>query len=326
MAGVGEAIGTPLDKTTAPEFAVHGTYLKNLDTILSDGLSKMGRHHVHLARGLLGETGVVSGMRHNTQVYVWVAVHVAMDSGIRFFETSNGVILCEGFNGVLSPQFFSVVIEVRGGLMLSAPQVRLIERLFAGCSRVVVKKMHGGFSGSLVLRTDSYDADGHPEEPTVTKIDDGQALVREVHETDYIATAIGSDAIRVLRGPTYVNQNVDVIEAVDAEKPPPYEDHQPRGSSPSATPPPSTPGTTPPVSPPPSGASTPPSEAQLRLGRLAETRSERRSKTLGSNSPLSQRSEADGSVKSEVSMTRPPLERRDPRRGRASSTARRRAS
>ena len=78
-----------------------------------------------------------------------------MDSGIRFFETSNGVILCEGFDGYLSPSFFSVVIEVRGGLMLSAPHVRLIERLFAGCSRVTVKKMHGGFSGSLVLRTDS---------------------------------------------------------------------------------------------------------------------------------------------------------------------------
>lgn len=81
--------------------------------------------------------------------------------------------------------------------------MRLLERLFAGCSRVTVKKMHGGFSGSLVLRTDSYDADGHAEEPTVTKIDNGPALVREVHETDYIAELAGSDAIRVLRGPMY---------------------------------------------------------------------------------------------------------------------------
>ena len=212
MHGVGEEIGTLLTRATAPAVAVHGTFHRDLDKILQEGLSRMGRHHVHLARGLLGERGVVSGMRKNTEVYVWVNVHAAMDSGIRFFESENGVILCEGFDGLLAPSFFSVVIEVLGGLTLEAPHVRLIERLFAGCSRVTVKKMHGGFSGSLVLRTDSYDADGHPEEPTVTKLDDGDALVREVHETDYISELAGSDAIRVLRGPDYVNQRGEVIE------------------------------------------------------------------------------------------------------------------
>jgi hypothetical protein len=53
------------------------------------------------ARGLLGEKGVVSGMRTNTEVYVWVNVHAAMDSGIRFFESENGVLLCEGFDGLV---------------------------------------------------------------------------------------------------------------------------------------------------------------------------------------------------------------------------------
>ena len=61
MAGVGEVIGTPLSKADAPRLAVHGTVLANLGSILTDGLSRMGRHHVHLARGLLGEMGVVSG-------------------------------------------------------------------------------------------------------------------------------------------------------------------------------------------------------------------------------------------------------------------------
>ena len=54
------------------------------------------------ARGLLGEHGVVSGMRKNTEVYVWVNVHAAMDSGIAFFESENGVILCHGFDGLLA--------------------------------------------------------------------------------------------------------------------------------------------------------------------------------------------------------------------------------
>ena len=53
-----------------------------------------------------------------------------------------------------------------------ARQVRLLERAFAGCSRVVVTKLHGGFSGSLVLKTDSYGPTGSRDEPTVTKLDD----------------------------------------------------------------------------------------------------------------------------------------------------------
>ena len=42
--------------------------------------------------------------------------------------------------------------------------MRLLERVFAGCSRVVVTKLHGGFSGSLVLRTDSYGSGGSRDE------------------------------------------------------------------------------------------------------------------------------------------------------------------
>ena len=50
--------------------------------------------------------------------------------------------------------------------------MRLLKRAFEGCSRVVVTKLHGGFSGSLVLKTDSYGLDGSRDEPTVTKLDD----------------------------------------------------------------------------------------------------------------------------------------------------------
>ena len=81
IAGVGEEIGTPLTKATAPHVAVHGTYLRHLDTILTEGLGRMQRHHVHLARGLLGEPGIVSGMRWNTEVYVWVRATPRPSSG-----------------------------------------------------------------------------------------------------------------------------------------------------------------------------------------------------------------------------------------------------
>ena len=56
----------------------------------------------------------------------------------------------------------------------------MLQHAFAGCSRVVVTKLHGGFSGSLVLKTDSYDLDGSRDEPTVTKLDDAKSMLDEV--------------------------------------------------------------------------------------------------------------------------------------------------
>ena len=94
------------------------------------------------------------------------------------------------------------MIQPRMGLELSEPQLRLLERIFAGASRVSVRMLHGGYSGSIVLRTDPYDADGKPEEPTVTKIDRASNLVEEVKETNFI-TRLGADAVRVLRGPIF---------------------------------------------------------------------------------------------------------------------------
>jgi 2'-phosphotransferase len=41
---------------------IHGTSMKNLDSILSTGLKKMARNHVHFATGLPKEDGVISGM------------------------------------------------------------------------------------------------------------------------------------------------------------------------------------------------------------------------------------------------------------------------
>ena len=170
---------------------MHGTYLEALKGetgALQKGLSRMKRNHVHLASGLLGEDGVISGMRHDCSVYIWVDVHRAIQSGLTFYESDNGVILTSGDSeGFVSSALFSVVIELHDGLdakhRAKTARLKLIERLFPGCSRVVAKKLHGGFSDSLVLRTDSYGADGHRREPTVTKIDTGKATRLEVKRT-----------------------------------------------------------------------------------------------------------------------------------------------
>ena len=50
---------------TAPEYGVHGTYLEVLEGesgVLKRGLSRCGRKHVHLAKGIIGQEAASAGM------------------------------------------------------------------------------------------------------------------------------------------------------------------------------------------------------------------------------------------------------------------------
>ncbi|KAJ1391936.1 hypothetical protein B484DRAFT_425554 [Ochromonadaceae sp. CCMP2298] len=91
---------------------VHGTYRSALPPILSAGLNRMKRNHIHMAVGLPGTFGVlgeevVSGMRGNCDVLLFVDVAKAMQAGVRFFRSSNGVVLTKGVrdSGVLPAEF-----------------------------------------------------------------------------------------------------------------------------------------------------------------------------------------------------------------------------
>lgn len=89
--------------------AVHGTTRKAWELIATQGLSRMKRNHVHLAQGVPG-SGVLSGMRNSSQVLIFIDVQKAIDAGIKFYLSENGVVLTEGdANGVLGPQFFQRV-------------------------------------------------------------------------------------------------------------------------------------------------------------------------------------------------------------------------
>ena len=134
MPGVGVRQGEPLTLETAPKMAVHGSYVEHAHAILEQGLSRMGRHHVHLAKGLLGEKGVVSGMRRDADVFIWVKVHEAIKGGLTFYESANGVILCDGRDGdgIISPTFCSVVIRsVRFNSLDDAAKSSLKEATYA---------------------------------------------------------------------------------------------------------------------------------------------------------------------------------------------------
>ncbi|KAK7046758.1 putative tRNA 2'-phosphotransferase [Favolaschia claudopus] len=86
--------------------AVHGTTRAAWESISVQGLSKMTRNHIHLAQGVVGE-GVISGMRGSSQILIFVDVQRAIDAGIQFSLSNNGVILTEGDEqGILGTQYF----------------------------------------------------------------------------------------------------------------------------------------------------------------------------------------------------------------------------
>ncbi|GMH66374.1 hypothetical protein TrLO_g3256 [Triparma laevis f. longispina] len=95
--------------------AIHGTYHKSWPAILqSNGLSRMSRNHVHLAADLPGESGVISGMRASCELIVYVDVRAAtLMGGLKFFTSSNGVILTPGLgeNGMLPLDYVTKVVN-----------------------------------------------------------------------------------------------------------------------------------------------------------------------------------------------------------------------
>ncbi|KAG6825848.1 hypothetical protein H0H92_002196 [Tricholoma furcatifolium] len=93
--------------------AVHGTTRKAWEIISKEGLSKMKRNHIHLAQGVPGN-GVISGMRNSSQVLIYVDVRKALDAGIKFFLSDNGVVLSAGKDGIISPEYFHDVHNAEG--------------------------------------------------------------------------------------------------------------------------------------------------------------------------------------------------------------------
>lgn len=100
--------------TDCPAEAVHGSYIRNWSSIQQQGLNRMTRTHIHLASGLPGDDGVISGMRRNCDLAVFIDVPKALADGIEFFWSENGVLLTAGdAEGKLLPKYFSRALKLR---------------------------------------------------------------------------------------------------------------------------------------------------------------------------------------------------------------------
>jgi 2'-phosphotransferase len=119
-----------------PPTVVHGTTAKAWPLILSTGgLKKMTRNHIHFAAGLpagfkpLEDTAnagdeiknepVISGMRNSSNVLIFIDIKKALEGGLKFWRSANGVILSEGNQkGIVSVEYFRRVEERKRGLLI----------------------------------------------------------------------------------------------------------------------------------------------------------------------------------------------------------------
>ncbi|KAK3944654.1 KptA family-domain-containing protein [Diplogelasinospora grovesii] len=116
----------PEGAVAVPGTVVHGTYFAFWPKILeSGGLRPMGRNHVHFSTGLPEdkEGNVISGMRSDAELLIYVDVEASMkDSGageetgdgkgggMKWWISDNGVVLTEGgTDGIVPIKYFKLV-------------------------------------------------------------------------------------------------------------------------------------------------------------------------------------------------------------------------
>ncbi|KAK8464794.1 hypothetical protein PHAVU_010G084500 [Phaseolus vulgaris] len=104
-----ESLLKPILSAEEVPVCVHGTYRKNLESILGSGLKRMKRLHVHFSCGLPTDGEVISGMRRDVNVLIFIDVRKALEEGMKLYISDNKVILTEGFDGVVPPKFFEKI-------------------------------------------------------------------------------------------------------------------------------------------------------------------------------------------------------------------------
>ncbi|KIL65540.1 hypothetical protein M378DRAFT_76750 [Amanita muscaria Koide BX008] len=120
--------------------AVHGTSMAAWKSIAIQGLSKMKRNHIHLAQGV-SDDNVISGMRRSSQVFIYVDVQKAIDAGIKFFLSDNGVVLTSGDEtGFLKPEYFDRVVTAKNEVLLerSTTSDNVVQPIVQGTSEISI--------------------------------------------------------------------------------------------------------------------------------------------------------------------------------------------
>lgn len=97
-------IDLKLFPTTPPDVLYHGTGARSLQLILENGISKMGRHHVHLSIDIT--TALKVGRRHGRAVVIQIDARAMLERGHLFYVSANGVWLVDNV-----PKEFLTVVD-----------------------------------------------------------------------------------------------------------------------------------------------------------------------------------------------------------------------
>ncbi|XP_058224672.1 uncharacterized protein LOC131333885 [Rhododendron vialii] len=104
-----ESLLKPILSAEEIPVCVHGTYKEYLKSILDQGLKRMERLHVHFSCGLPTDGKVISGIRYNINVLIFLDVGKALEEGMKLYISDNKVILTEGFDGVVPVKYFEKI-------------------------------------------------------------------------------------------------------------------------------------------------------------------------------------------------------------------------
>ena len=107
----------------AMDVCVHGTYFARWNSILEHGLltestltrevygepQGVSRLHIHLTRMTPRGTDAVSGARLNCDLFIYIDYGRAVEKGVVFYLSDNGVILTRGLEGRVPLELFRKV-------------------------------------------------------------------------------------------------------------------------------------------------------------------------------------------------------------------------
>ncbi|GAA5966302.1 hypothetical protein JCM8115_004821 [Rhodotorula mucilaginosa] len=108
----------PVERAEQVPVMVHGTYFRLWPAIEKEGLKVMTRNHIHCAIGLAGESGVISGMRTNCDLFIFLDVAQLLADGIAIYTSTNNVVLTAGIDGVVPPKYFAKVVKKDGQVLV----------------------------------------------------------------------------------------------------------------------------------------------------------------------------------------------------------------
>lgn len=82
-----------LKEIQPPDILYHGTAMRFRDAILSEGIKKMSRQHVHLSDTV--GTAINVGSRHGSPLVLTVEAKLMYTDGIKFYQSENGIWLTD---------------------------------------------------------------------------------------------------------------------------------------------------------------------------------------------------------------------------------------